>query len=1278
MLVSNTEVRSGLYGTLADLGALATENTRIRRARGNVSGLRREIVEMSTKSFNDGTQRIMYEHPWFRIDRCDHTQLEIWVNGNEFIGDSEILWIDAPSGLFGVLPRDYDIELSKVHVVHNLGICDRYSVVAEASSEYTHYYEFDVSKAPFCNMDDPFNCVVCIADGAFTRPELSRIEGEDTVYAFSCPYTRTLDMIVYMNLVSFVEAKANVGCPVDNVYSNYCYHAIVIDEDPEYPIDARFYPYIKVDKDCFVRTFNASKHHVPNPTLTRLVNYEEFSGIEDPYNSNNAYLENLPDVEDIIEVFDTDEEIIEKFRRLVPYWYRIYEAFRPQDDAEQSNFVVCDNSRWVGEPTFFRETLVRRGGERSEVIISNVPAETHRDILFHNGRMFNDHEILKVRQTEDGAWIESALGTDRYVIPGNYDEGSFTVVKFNAFEDTVFSNIAGEIDRNNLVKLHRRLNRFYRNMLVLRGTVIDSRTDVTDRVRVSHSEPTEKDQYLWFELLVNAVPEMFEKRAIETIDLLGLDVDSIPEPIRRGAYGLQLEPGDGPKAYTDLLYTYFNITDELRDHLVVEEHDPRIRILESITRGALPDDPTPGDVNLNDPSMGSTETITRTFDGTTDDPRTTGHDVGDLYLKLSNPGDTKPIKYDRQEISDIYRIDPFDVFDQEEDSRSIADGVLMSLTRSQKIALVESYITEGTDEEKESIRTLWHRYLASMDEDVLDETVYRVLMTDFIYTKAKSGSVSDEPVRGSTIIFNRTEPTDVEKGDYWLESDIDLPGRFGVTLQGDGDEVQRNVRYILSERELGVKRIGDLWIDVPAIGLQKYAQEIITSIWETNNRSGLPEPPDPDDGGEFTRSATVFDYGAHGSNEALVPELTEVEDDGLHEVHYGTAPTNPEDGAIWYEFLDEVENRVCYSDTESMVLRIDEHLWMVEFDGSEITAFVFDDVVMNFNGRLGIRYLSVVADLVRSGSIPEKDLNVFYGRLITEGDDVRPALGRLFTGRDHVVSMLDVDPTNYCVTYSNNIGRFHIDYTDPNLSVIERQATYRHMLDLRNRELSFIGQRMLLFVNGRYVSRTEYDEPVGGMIRLLGFDEIISCVDVFYNRRDRWLVTLKEIAQKHIAKGPPGGTSRYYLTGEDRDIHLDENAEGMFMFEDLDTGRREEYVTLGKLNIGDEPLYVPDEDTSEYLSRPETNYGTMEPIRIRNRTKRGFYDVLIEEFIRNGRMGRLLRYLAKHPEEINREARDMVQNFHMISDMDICSRDPSDARIVIVANGGADAPYQIR
>src|SRR5699024_1739290 len=127
----------------------------------------------------------------------------------------------------------------------------------------------------------------------------------------------------------------------------------------------------------------------------------------------------------------------------------------------------------------------------------------------------------------------------------------------------------------------------------------------------------------------------------------------------------------------------------------------------------------------------------------------------------------------------------------------------------------------------------------------------------------------------------------------------------------------------------------------------------------------------------------------------------------------------------------------------------------------------------------------------------------------------------------------------------------------------------------RGQNFSFLKNRMLLFVNGKYIPTNECEEETIGLIQLKNFHEIIATVDIFYNKKDQHLIDLKYCAYP----------------------------------------------------------YWQYEDDSTYIERPLKNYDTMQPIRLQDYTKKGYYDILLDEYIFNGRLLRILNYLEEHPEE---------------------------------------------
>ena len=62
-----------------------------------------------------------------------------------------------------------------------------------------------------------------------------------------------------------------------------------------------------------------------------------------------------------------------------------------------------------------------------------------------------------------------------------------------------------------------------------------------------------------------------------------------------------------------------------------------------------------------------------------------------------------------------------------------------------------------------------------------------------------------------------------------------------------------------------------------------------------------------------------------------------------------------------------------------------------------------------------------------------------------------------------------------------------------------------------------------------------------------------------------------------------------------------------------------------------------------YMKRPERDYDKIEPVHIQEYTHRGFYDVLLNEYILNGRLLRELNYLEEHKGEAGWFVRDLIR-----------------------------------
>lgn len=1120
-LVSSS--RSDLYNFLANMGALSTEDTRIKQVRNS-----KDWYETLPLSYDD-IQRVGYYYPHFVMNPKYKDKVELWY-GDEYVNPSTIEWIETIDALYGVFKKKVDISIP-VRMFYNSNIAYRYSNVVEDPDDNNmryHTFTIDTSDIIYSKIDDFEKAVFYISESKFYQPEFEWID--DKRVQIRARYKRDIDLMICTNLVNIVQAKANTGTYIDYPHANICYHMIFVDNSSNYPIDARFYPCVMVDKDCIIRVYSDNYNEVMYPNELRLISYPEFADIDDPYNCDNEFLNSLEPVDDIIDSKDLEEDIIDKFSRIANWCYRIWEQF-PKSSSEQSDFLVCDNTS-ISSSTFVVADVALKE-EKVQKIISTVPYEENKDLLFYHGKLFSDYKVRRVKNI-NGSWVESNTGYNVYLIDPSYDPSEFSLVKFNTWEDTIVKNIGHYINEDNIARLYLKVNRFMRNLLVVRSQVLTSLGD-EDKVRVMTNPPSAHDEHLWYELLVNAVPEYFQGDPIGEIKLQGLDPRQVPEDIRNGAYSLQLDSEEGPDSYTSILSTYVKLTKSKQKYLALQfddEEDAGVKEYHSLDIGRT----EPPDAEINDIRLESASDDDTVYDFEFGIPDNPGNgDEGDIYVDIEDEVEGL--------IDEIFGPDPKTIL-------------------------------------KSQIRELIGPAYAKFEYQINKLGVDKL-----------TGVLRDIKTVKDSILNGEVRDT-------------------GLTP----DEIrENNLTYIFSRWEPDDPHEGLLWINLPAVTLEDYIPDIISHcIRETSY--DLPEAHDDTD--------MILDYGAHSTAGSGVGELFQEEtDETLHKVVYGSEmPDISEmvDNDLWYEFIDSIDGRVCYSDSTSMVLRIDERLILVEFQGAEdVTAYAFDDILMNFKGRLGIKYMSILADLLNSGIIHLDEVNIFYKRLITAGDWFDPKLKRLYTGTSNVISTAAIDTTDYAIHYSSNVGRFTLDYSAKNVTNREREEAYRMIFNYKNRDFAFISDRMLMFVNGKFVPPEKLKEIELGRVQIQDFDEIIATIDIFYSKHDDLLMRIKKACI---------------------------------------------------------PAW-PDIDSSEIVDKPSA-YEVMEPMHLTDYTYRGFYDVLFHDYIFNGRLFRIMNYLEEHPEEADEFCRDLVRKFHAVSDIDLSGMPEDDSRIILFA-GNDDYIYTL-
>lgn len=1326
-----TEVRrSELYNTLSWMGLLSTEEYRIREVRNSPS---KYYIDLDLE--NTDIERVGYLYPHVKLKSEYKDVCELWYE-DKYINPKRCTWIDTNNGTYCITDKAYD-DQKPVTCFINPSIIIRYTNISDnPEQDLEHVVDIDTSDLIYSNIINIEHCAYYISQNKVRVPTIEWLDAK--ILRFHAPYKEDIDFFLCSNVVNVVEATANTGVYLDQPHSNKCYHEIFVDQERDYPIDARFYPCIAVDKDCTIRVFSYNSHTILYPDVCRLILYPEFLDVDDPYNTDRPGMADLPKIDDCIKSSDSDVVIETKFSHIAQYFYRMWEKL-PVDTTEQSDFIICDNGR-LGDEHFLRK-IVSLYDSKDERIVSTIPVEEFRDVLLYDGMMFNDYIIRNIRVDAQGSFVEDNKdGTPRYIIGKEYDEAKFTLIKFNTGEDTTIMNIGDYIDPNNIAQLHRKVNRFYRNLLLIRSELLD--VDQQDKVHIGTKKPTMVDEYLWYELLINANPEMFKNHLIDAIHIFGLDEADIPDDIKEGAYKIDMDPMTGPKTYTELMMTYFNLTKSYRKYLVLQMgdgvDDPRIQIFHKIHTGKVKNP----EMNTMTIETDTEETVETEYEtGFKDHPVSGEHRAGNLYVQAKYIGDDTNTHIDRielgpntpapdehtlwidapsssingitaapneldstTEIIDVvndpntikdpkksdYALDSIDDtldedseisiddlfgddtnFDDddevetgdepddpnmmsgisaaiaenrqasdvsnptfgmlalddisyynEETGKTISMEDIAKMPHDEKVGVAKKFITDDDTPTNANIGDLWVSYLNTSSEEVLNTVVYKILLSAYVLGM-------DKPKTGTLVIEGDTLPEEEDSVAIGDSTRHTAPNQLLIhtDFNAMGEEIpdyeiikKEALTYILSVKEPDNPKKNDIWLSIPASFKVEIIIDVISHTLEEFGEE-LPEGYFYDDG--YEASATMgFDYFAHDKGTlGLGEEFQESSSDKLNKIIFDNEieSTDIEDNDIWFEFLDDIDNRVVYSDENSMVVRVDERLILINFNREGIIGYAFDDILINFRGKQGIRYLSIISDLINSGVITKDDIDIFYKRLITFHDEFDPNLKRLYTGTSHVLSTTKVDMNDFAILYSSNIGRFRMNYADDTTTNTERAGIYQLCIDYRDRDFAFLKNRMLLFVNGKYVPRNNYKENFPGKIQLLDWNEIITTVDILYSKKDQHLMDMKKLAMTHSKAI----------------------------------------------------------DMSKMIERP-SKFEEMVPIEEYDQTMKGYYDILLDEYILNGKLIRILNYLEEHPDEANDYRKDMIRKFRDIADTGLSGMDEDDARIVIPTNTDIDIPpYQI-
>ena len=296
---------------------------------------------------------------------------------------------------------------------------------------------------------------------------------------------------------------------------------------------------------------------------------------------------------------------------------------------------------------------------------------------------------------------------------------------------------------------------------------------------------------------------------------------------------------------------------------------------------------------------------------------------------------------------------------------------------------------------------------------------------------------------------------------------------------------------------------------------------------------------------------------------------------------------------IWIQWIASIRDFVHFSKENSIIMCLNEHIYFIEIaleaeTIDDIEIFTFDDVVLNFHeNKYADRYISILADMYKSGIVTDKDLTMFYKRLITSADTCTPNLARVFTYTSSVVTMMPRDTENYCVVYSQNLGR--IQLTPDMLEGDDRAKLYQNVLSYKSVEdFAYLPDRVMIYLNGILINPNDIHENNPYELYIDGFDEVISTIDILYNIIDIPLMKLRRLALDII---PAAGVNPS----------------------------------------------IP------------TPINEMEPLVVTGQTLKGYYDVLYHDYMENDGMLNRLAYFVDHPEEFEDFKTELLETFQPIT-----------------------------
>lgn len=1292
---------------------------------------------------------ISYAAGFILLSNEDKDNAEIWIE-NDYIHPDAVEWVQYDSFKYAAIFNQKYTSYDHCRVFINSDILFRHHKIESDNSEKLYVKRFDISNPPYNRMD-MFNSMFFISRNKVFRPAIEKIN--DSTIEVRVHYKTDVDFMVCSNLQRVVECRPWKREYVSPPNSNKLYCAFIVDNNEESEIDARFYPAIKADG--LVRVYTKGCREVKYPSNTFLINYKDFADIWDPYNPIPS---EIPEeiyhflktyqpsgISDVIVRDDIGNEalIYSKLAKICAGCYNICDTI--PSNYEHSNFIICDNSNTLS-PYFIDDI----DDFANPIIRSTIPYLPYRDIVIYNGYPIYSDSYGVVKKSD----------IEYYAFDANkFQKEKLTLIRFNTATDSFYANLEYYIDENKFLNLYIKMNRFYRNLMALRIYEIQ---DEKEEVYVGTTEPP-MDEHLWFEYIVNLVPEEFDNKVVTIYK----NKSSIPEPIREAMYSLEL-PEDasdtGNSSYTSLMDTYFKLTSYYKDHLVLHHEpgvdDPNIAILNTVQIGNLnknPDlKPRVDNEFLLDSDDFTEEEQFRNFYyyGETDYPEIPQSIKNDLYVKVDafykepentpigaieygnytpsssinklwiepelpessankpdkdsldsvsenffvakslddisdsaifNKGDygidgiqdidemEKPdIIYTDDEVSlssnslfqglmdavsnhiqtknvenptlGMYALDdsPLDedgniivednqhqndtIHSESELSKEI-DTSISKIPRIEKESIVKHFITDDEEPQNPEKNDWWFQYISKVEDYVLNTMTRKIVLCKSLFdvvNSTKEGQLAMEndefPAYNESQVFVGTDENTAYPDESLLIKSLEQ-NQDGSLVDWETKRKDA-IKYIVSLKDPVDVEVGDLWFKLAPFKFKDVIDDVLSSvIIECGTK--LPETVYPnmvlmDDGSTYETTA-LLDYGIHGDENEV--DIFQTRETMLYPYEKQGNYTKDdldtiEDGLVFYEWLDSIYPLVCYSSLDAFVLRIDNHLIGVQIEeDTKLTIMSFDDILMKFEGgNRAVKYVSILADLMESGTVKKEDVMTFYTRLITSRDVFDPKLHRIFTRTSNVIAGARTEYPNFALVYSSNIGRFTMDYRF--ISDREQENAYRMIIDLRDRDFAYLKGRMLLFVNGSYIHPDNISEPAANYIKIDGFDEVIAVVDIFYNKQDEYLIGVKKAA-----------ASNYPYIYQGTIIH-------------------------------------------------EKEYGIMSPIYVSNETVKGYYDVLLNDYIFNGYLLERIEEIGNDEKEMQSFINELLDKFLPITDRYLFGTNGENRIVIPLLNDGT-AYYEI-